>query len=51
MGACSCGGPEYAAPTGLFCFDQGSGEPLVLLHGNGEEHSFFEKQWEYFKSN
>lgn len=48
MGGCNCGGPEQAAPTGLFCFDQGSGEPLVLLHGNGGECTFFQKQVGFF---
>ncbi len=29
---------------------EGNGSPLVLLHGNGENLSYFEKQIEYFKS-
>ena len=29
---------------------EGNGSPLVLLHGNGESLSYFEKQIEYFKS-
>lgn len=29
---------------------EGNGSPLVLLHGNGESLSYFEKQIDYFKS-
>lgn len=29
---------------------EGNGEPLVLLHGNGENLGYFEKQIEYFKN-
>ncbi|MDO4401100.1 MAG: alpha/beta fold hydrolase [Coriobacteriia bacterium] len=28
----------------LHCTERGSGEPLVLLHGNGEDSTFFEHQ-------
>ncbi len=30
--------------------ERGAGEPLVLLHGNGESHQYFEKQIEYFSA-
>ena len=30
--------------------EEGSGEPLLLLHGNGEDGSYFESQIAYFKS-
>ena len=29
--------------------EQGSGPPLILLHGNGEDGSYFVHQIEYFK--
>lgn len=29
--------------------EEGSGEPLILLHGNGEDGSYFESQIAYFK--
>ena len=32
----------------LSYIEKGSGFPLILLHGNGEEHSFFEHQIDYF---
>ena len=32
----------------LYSVEQGSGEPLVLLHGNGEDSSYFQRQMEYF---
>lgn len=28
--------------------EKGSGEPLILLHGNGENNTYFEHQMEYF---
>ncbi len=31
-----------------FYIEKGSGFPLILLHGNGEDHSYFEKQISYF---
>lgn len=32
----------------LYCRVLGAGEPLLLLHGNGEDHQIFEKQLSYF---
>ena len=32
----------------LFYRENGSGEPLILLHGNGEDGGYFEKQIEHF---
>lgn len=32
----------------LFYEEKGSGTPLVLLHGNGEDHTYFAHQMEYF---
>lgn len=32
----------------LSYIEKGSGFPLILLHGNGEEHSYFEHQIDYF---
>lgn len=32
----------------LYWEERGSGEPLVLLHGNGEDGSYFRRQMEYF---
>lgn len=32
----------------LYVAESGSGEPLVLLHGNGEDSSYFEHQISYF---
>ena len=34
----------------LFYREKGSGEPLVLLHGNGEDGSYFVHQIEHFQS-
>ncbi len=34
----------------LYYRETGSGEPFVLLHGNGEESSYFKNQTEYFKN-
>lgn len=34
----------------LYYREKGSGEPLILLHGNGEDSTYFEKQMEYFQS-
>ena len=34
----------------LFYVEQGSGEPLILLHGNGEDHTYFEHQIRFFSS-
>lgn len=31
--------------------EKGNGEPLILLHGNGENYRYFEKQIEYFSRN
>ena len=30
--------------------EKGSGEPLILLHGNGEDGTYFKNQMEYFQS-
>ncbi|MBE6948768.1 MAG: alpha/beta hydrolase [Ruminococcaceae bacterium] len=32
----------------LFYVEKGSGEPLILLHGNGEDHEYFRSQIDYF---
>jgi len=32
----------------LFYVEKGIGQPLVLLHGNGESHQYFENQMEFF---
>lgn len=32
----------------LHYVEQGHGAPLILLHGNGEDHTYFEKQIAYF---
>ena len=32
----------------LFYEEMGSGEPLILLHGNGEDHTIFNKIADYF---
>lgn len=32
----------------LHCCERGAGTPLVLLHGNGEDHGYFIHQIEYF---
>lgn len=32
----------------LFYEEKGSGEPMILLHGNGEEHGYFQHQIEHF---
>lgn len=34
--------------TALHCRDTGAGEPLILLHGNGEDGSYFKSQLEFF---
>lgn len=31
-----------------YYIEEGSGEPLILLHGNGEDHSYFSHQIKYF---
>lgn len=33
---------------GMFYFEKGEGKPLILLHGNGEDSSIFEKFAERF---
>lgn len=33
----------------LYYQEKGSGEPLILLHGNGEDSTYFENQMEYFQ--
>ena len=35
----------------LHYYEKGSGEPLILLHGNGEDCSYFKNQIEYFQHN
>ena len=35
----------------LYYTEQGRGEPLILLHGNGEDGSYFAKQIPYFARN
>ncbi len=35
----------------LYYQEKGSGEPLILLHGNGEDCSYFKNQIEYFQHN
>lgn len=32
----------------LYYEENGTGEPLILLHGNGESHKYFAHQMEYF---
>ena len=32
----------------LFYIEQGSGEPLILLHGNGENGAYFSNQISFF---
>ena len=32
----------------LCCVEAGEGFPLVLLHGNGEDHTYFKRQMEPF---
>lgn len=32
----------------LFYSEKGTGKPFILLHGNGEEHTYFEHQIEFF---
>jgi len=34
----------------LYYREKGSGEPMILLHGNGEDGSYFENQIEYFQN-
>lgn len=34
----------------LYYQEKGTGEPLILLHGNGEDSSYFEYQIEHFQS-
>ena len=34
----------------LYYREEGSGEPLILLHGNGEDSTYFENQIEYFQN-
>ena len=35
----------------LYYEETGNGEPMVLLHGNGEDSSYFKNQVEYFSKN
>ena len=32
----------------LYCEERGEGFPIVLLHGNGEDHTYFKNQLEFF---
>ena len=43
---------EVASGMNLLLHDQeaGSGEPLLLLHGNGEDGTYFKHQLAYFSS-
>lgn len=34
----------------LYYTERGEGDPLVLLHGNGESHHYFAKQMEFFST-
>lgn len=34
--------------TQLYYKEKGQGEPLILLHGNRENHEYFRNQIEYF---
>ena len=34
----------------LYYQEKGTGEPLILLHGNGEDSSYFINQIDYFKN-
>ncbi len=36
--------------TDLFYIEKGKGFPLILLHGNGEDHTYFQKQIQYFSA-
>lgn len=38
-------------PVNLYYEEKGSGEALILLHGNGESHEYFVHQIEYFSAN
>ena len=32
----------------LYYVEKGDGEPLILLHGNGESHEYFKYQIDFF---
>lgn len=34
----------------LYNQEKGSGEPLILLHGNGEDRTYFENQMEFSRT-
>lgn len=34
----------------LYYQEEGNGEPLILLHGNGEDSFYFKNQIDYFQS-
>lgn len=34
----------------LHYIEQGSGSPLILLHGNGEDHHYFQAQLSFFRN-
>ena len=42
-------GTEMSMDIALHYTERGSGTPLILLHGNGEDGSYFVHQIEYFK--
>ena len=41
---------EAIAMSELYYQEEGTGEPLILLHGNGEDSSYFKNQIDYFKN-
>lgn len=41
---------EMAMDIKLYYTEEGSGTPLILLHGNGEDGSYFVHQIKYFKN-
>lgn len=47
----SSGVPENKSDISLYFEENGTGEPLILLHGNGEDHTYFKHQIEYFSRN
>lgn len=37
-------------PIELHCIEKGHGDPLILLHGNGEDSTYFEHQMSHFST-